>query len=110
MNLPVNLEFKVRGKKIPVNLEVKCQGQVSQTLQLKLNMRGAGTLEFVPGLKRCIITINSVQTSKIPINQYQIYWFRGLFLMSQFSGLTPSVKKFCEDSYGTRQGTFYLAW
>ena len=34
MNLPVNLGFKVRGKKIPVNLGVKCQGQVLQTLQL----------------------------------------------------------------------------
>ena len=85
MNLPVNLGFKVRGKKIPVNLGVRCQGQMSQTLQLKLNIRGAGILEFVSGLKRCIITINSVQTSKIPINQYQIYWFMGLFLMSQFS-------------------------
>ena len=110
MNLPVNLGFKVRGKKIPVNLGVKCQGQVSQTLQLKLNIPGAGTLEFVPGLKRCIITIDSVQTSKIPINQYQIYWFRGLFLMSQFSRLTPSVEKFFEDSDWTRQGTLYLAF
>ena len=63
MNLPVNLGFKVRDNKIPVNPGVKCQGQVSQTLQLWLNIiRGAGTLEFVHGLKRHIITINSVQT------------------------------------------------
>ena len=34
----------------------------------------------------------------------------GLFLMSQFSGLSPSVEKFCEDSDGTGQGTLYLAW
>ena len=38
MNLPVNLGFKVRGKKIPVNLGAKFQGQGSQTLQLKLNI------------------------------------------------------------------------
>ena len=83
---------------------------MSQTLKLKFNIHGAGMLEFVPGLKRCIITINSVQASKIPINQYQIYWFRGLFLMSQFSGFSPSVEKFCEASDWTRQGTLYLAW
>ena len=31
--------------------------------------------------------------------------------MSQFSGITPSVEKFCEDSDGTRQGTYlHVPW